>query len=235
MNLDFENGFSKISQHNTFNHKDRKGLVLVFNVGVVLVAFVAFCATRKAVWGFVFLVLLLVNVVYYSRERNKIDALYAASYIVAGHVRTPEFLDLETFFPNYKKFEAGFENIQKECVQLVNSSLKQIPLTKDTYGGQTNKIGIDVKLDASGQESGWRVLHLKLGDQITTQCTQQLPSLAAILSTMPEVASCVISVLEPHTTIPIHIGYSKCVMRYMIAISVPRDRDRCFLWLNGLT
>lgn len=31
MNLDFEQGFTKISDRNTFNKNDKKGLIFIFN------------------------------------------------------------------------------------------------------------------------------------------------------------------------------------------------------------
>jgi len=34
--------------------------------------------------------------------------------------------------------------------------------------------------------------------------------------------------------IPIHVGYYKGIMRYMLPLIVPDDRENCFLWVNGL-
>ena len=45
--------------------------------------------------------------------------------------------------------------------------------------------------------------------------------------------SCVVSVLEPGTKIPMHVGYYKGIMRYMVAVEVPRDRDGVWLNVNG--
>lgn len=34
--------------------------------------------------------------------------------------------------------------------------------------------------------------------------------------------------------IPIHVGYYKGIIRYMIPLIVPEDKENCFLWVNGL-
>jgi aspartyl/asparaginyl beta-hydroxylase (cupin superfamily) len=55
-----------------------------------------------------------------------------------------------------------------------------------------------------------------------------------VLRKLPEVTSCVVSVLEPGIHIPIHVGYYKGIMRYMIPTHIPKDKDNVFLCVNGI-
>ena len=112
--------------------------------------------------------------------------------------------------------------------------MKNISLTRDSFSGENNYIGSDVKINENGVEAGWRIMTLKVGDNITSECSENFPSIAKILKKSPEVVSCVLSVLEPGIMIPIHVGYYKGIMRYMLPLIVPDDRENCFLWVNGL-
>jgi aspartyl/asparaginyl beta-hydroxylase (cupin superfamily) len=42
------------------------------------------------------------------------------------------------------------------------------------------------------------------------------------------------SMLDGDTEIPMHTGYFKGLMRYMLPLQVPQDREKCFLCVNGL-
>ena len=60
-----------------------------------------------------------------------------------------------------------------------------------------------------------------------------MPFLVSILKKLDEVKSCAVSILPSKKIIPIHIGYYKGVMRYQLAIKVPKKGD-CFICVNGI-
>ena len=47
------------------------------------------------------------------------------------------------------------------------------------------------------------------------------------------IVSCAISILPAKKAIPIHVGYYKGILRYQIAIKVPKDRNNVFICVNG--
>jgi aspartyl/asparaginyl beta-hydroxylase (cupin superfamily) len=104
----------------------------------------------------------------------------------------------------------------------------------DSFSGQNEYIGNDVKVNENGDETGWRLMTLKVGDEITNKCYENFSKLAKLLENHPEIVSCALSILEPNTMIPIHVGYYKGIIRYMLPLIVPDDKDNCFLWVNGL-
>jgi len=236
MNVDFEKGFTKIYHNNTFNKNDKDGVICLVNITIIIIALITAFLMRNSLSFVTFvIILILVNMYYYSRPSNQIHLLYAFSYIISSNVRTEEFLDLQENFGNYVKFEDKYEIIKDEVMGFINKEgVKNVPLTRDSYGGENEKIGSDVKIDEKGQESGWRLITLKAGDEITSKCSDNFPSLAKVLKDVPEVVSCVLSILEPGIMIPIHVGYYKGILRYMLPLSVPDDRENCFLWVNGL-
>ncbi len=241
MNLDFEQGFTKILDRNTFNKNDKKGLIFIFNFCtlVILFIFTTVCCFLRSklnlILSLIFLFLLISNIYYYSRKTNKIHILYAFSFIISSYIRTPEFLDLDKYFKNYRNFENKYLDFKNEVTTFLNKEgVKNVSLTRDSFSGQNEYIGSDVKVNQNGDETGWRLLTLKVGDEITGKCYQYFPKLAKVLREHPEVVSCVLSILEPGVMIPIHVGYYKGIIRYMLPLIVPKDRDNCFLWVNGL-
>jgi beta-hydroxylase len=158
--------------------------------------------------------------------------LHAPSALLTSHVKTPEFLDV-ALFPQHKLFEKDFPDLKKEVSNLLQQTHqgKDLTLTRDTYSGENAYIGSDVKVQ-DGTTTGWRVLPIRTGTTFSAHAAH-FPILKRILRRCPDVVACVISVLEPGVTIPIHNGYYKGIMRYMIPTHVPKERDKVFLCVNG--
>lgn len=240
MNVDFENGFEKKELFNTFNENDKKGLIFLTNLFIVIIFFIILvvCIVNKnkllKYVGFIFIVLLSANIYYYSRPENMINILYAFSSIISSKVRTPEFLDLD-YFKNHKKFENNYPSLKNEIENFIDKEgVKNFDLTRDSFSGKNSYIGSDIKQNEDGTETGWRLMTLKIGNEITNKCRENLPLIASLLEETPEVVSCVLSILEPGVMIPIHIGYYKGIIRYMLPLVVPDDKENCFLWVNGI-
>lgn len=239
MNLGFEKGYTKICDNNTFNKNDEKGIILILNFFLIIFLFIFICVARKTIYLrtllTLFILLLITNIYYYSHPENKIHLMYSFSHIISSSVRTPEFLDLDEYFKNHLKFENNYLVIKNEVNSFITSEgVKKISLTRDSFGGKNKEIGSDVKIDENGNETGWRLMTLKVGDKITGKCCKHFPSIAKVLKQCPEVVSCVLSILEPGVMIPIHVGYYKGIVRYMLPLIVPDDKENCFLWVNGL-
>lgn len=159
--------------------------------------------------------------------------LHIPSAIITSKTRTEEFLDLDTYFPSYKLFEKHFPQLKNEVSLMLEKTHygKDLTLTRDTYSGENSYIGKDVRV-SNGQTTGWRVLNIKAGETLSPYA-KHFPTLRRILRDTKNVVACVVSVLEPGVTIPIHVGYYKGIMRYMIPTHVPKDRDKVFLCVNG--
>jgi aspartyl/asparaginyl beta-hydroxylase (cupin superfamily) len=78
------------------------------------------------------------------------------------------------------------------------------------------------------------VINIKAGDEYSAAAHKYFPNLVQILKGVPQIETCAISVLQNGVHIPIHVGYYKGIMRYMIPIVVPKDRENVFLCVNEL-
>jgi len=239
MNLEFEQGFEKITNCNTFNINDKNGIIFLFNFFILIILFITICILRKEKYIYklliLFIILLFANIYYYSKSSNTIHILYAFSFLISSNTRTDEFLNLDEYFKNYVNFENDYIEIKDEIsTYLDREGIKNISLTRDSFSGQNEYIGNDVKINENGDETGWRLMTLKVGDEITNKCYENFSKLAKLLENHSEIVSCVLSILEPNTMIPIHVGYYKGIIRYMLPLIVPDDKDNCFLWVNGL-
>ena len=79
---------------------------------------------------------------------------------------------------------------------------------------------------------GWRVFHIKLSKHYTKNIEKTFPNLCEILKKLPEVINCSVSILDEKTYIPIHNGYYKGMLRFMLPIIVPKDYKNVFICIN---
>jgi beta-hydroxylase len=218
--------------NSTFNHKDKVGLVLVcllvVFVGALLTMMVV-GATMETVAVVLGSVALIVAIIAWEPIR----VMYIGSCLFAIALRTPEFLDRRSLFPNHKLFEdpAAYVKIQsqvREYLKKLNGG-KGLISTKDTFGGENECIG-----SGGDGDKQWRIQVIKMLGQYGNGMKDHLPALCKALDqSEDEVVACVLSILEPGVKIPMHVGYYKGLMRYMLPITVPKDRDNIWLNVNG--
>lgn len=81
---------------------------------------------------------------------------------------------------------------------------------------------------------GWRTLTLRLFGCDVEPNQQLMPVTWSAVAGVSGLHSAMFSVLEPGVRIPPHMGPTKGVWRYHLAIEVP-DGERCGLWVSGRT
>jgi aspartyl/asparaginyl beta-hydroxylase (cupin superfamily) len=147
-----------------------------------------------------------------------------------------EFLDKKTLFPNHIYFEdtQNFKYIKNEVLHVLNKTNNgnTILLIGDRNHEILKSIGSDIKIDKFGIKRGWRALHIKISYNYSPYSIY-FPTLVRLLDTMPEIKSCSISILEPHVHIPVHTGYHKNIMRYLLPIIVPKNKKGVYLCVNS--
>ena len=98
---------------------------------------------------------------------------------------------------------------------------------------QNTYIGSDIRRE-NGKTKAWRLINIKAGDEYSAVANKYFPSLVRLLRSVPQIGTCAISVLQDGVHIPIHVGYYKGIMRYMIPIVVPKERENVFLCVNEI-
>jgi len=250
----FDEGYEKKEDNNSYNDKDRMGRAIsdraitsIFFMLAFLAIGIAFTvlivqaggAMNPLLWGLVSAAIgaamisgITAGDVVGKVKKVPLRAVYAASEFIARKERTPAVLNTMDYFPESKEFENAHKVIKRE-VAAVAEHMDNIPLAKNTFGGNNVQIGRDVRKDEAGADVGWRVLLVSLGEEISEDAKKFCPELVKLIQKHTDkIMSCAISILPPETSIPQHYGYYKGVVRYMLAVDVPKDREKVFLCAN---
>ena len=225
-------GYPPKKNNNSFNSNDYQGLFLF-----ILIIITLYLTTLGINNKFdnvnnnkiLLLLLFFCTIFIYLRQ---IRIAYMFSFFITLFTKTPAFLDKKKYFPNYIIFEENFSLIKNEVLLLLKktSNGKSIGFTKDTFDKKENAlIGQDVD---EKNNRGWRVFHIKLSKHYTKNIEKTFPNLCEILNNLPEVINCSLSILDEKTYIPIHNGYYKGMLRFMLPIIVPKDYKNVFICIN---
>ena len=232
----FEKGFKKLSpSENNPKQEDGKNSLVFFVITLIFFFLsVGFSLFKKIKLAFVFLILSLVmtGIMVKTVKSNPQKILSAGDYIISSGVDSNHFLNLDEYFPLYKKLEEKSSIFRGELDKLLANSDdgKDISFTKDTFGGKNGTIGEDVD---TKENRGWRIFNIKLGNEIFESARKFFPELTKAIEDVKEIRSVNISILDHKTKIPIHVGYYKGVIRYMLPLKVPKKKEECFLCVNG--
>jgi hypothetical protein len=217
----------KLRKNNfSFNKNDIIGLLNIF----LIIIFLLLLLEKFIYTSFIFLFILIFKIYI-----KPIEILYMMSSLLTLGIRTPEFLNKDKYFLNNYLFEENFNILKQEVVDILSKTENgdKLVMTSDTYGGENKYIGSNKIID-NGKIKAWRLINIKIGDKYTKDAYNHFPFLVKLLKKIPEVCSCAISILQEGVRIPIHIGYYKGIMRYMMPLIVPKDKENVFLVVNEI-
>lgn len=230
-----ESGYNKIMNNFTFNKQDKSGLINLFLLSTS--GLFGITAVAQQNYNYLYGAFASFGVLAGRIYMNPIEALYMMSALITLGTRTPEFLDKDSYFPKNRVFEdpANFEALKEEVMNILEKTGDgdSLTMTSDTFSGQNTYIGSDIRRE-NGKTKAWRLINIKAGDEYSAVAHKYFPSLVRLLRSVPQIGTCAISVLQDGVHIPIHVGYYKGIMRYMIPIIVPKDRENVFLCVNEM-
>jgi beta-hydroxylase len=85
------------------------------------------------------------------------------------------------------------------------------------------------EISSSGK---WKSFILKWYRDPVKQTELLAPKTTAIVKRIPQLRSCMFSILEPYMHIPYHKGPYKGSIRYHLALKIPSDRKNCYIEVN---
>jgi len=138
------------------------------------------------------------------------------------NIKTPPFLDLDLFFPEHTILEENWETIKNEICSVINSG-KKLPKFHEVDDGQ--------EYISDNDGISWSLLNLKLYDLWHEKNKSLCPKTCEILGSIKTVKSIYFSILAPGKHIPPHHGPYKGILRYQLALSVPKGD--CKLFVDG--
>jgi len=216
--------------NNSWNSKDNLGVLMIFLILTFLIScFLLFTKVNKITC--ISLMVISLTILIYLVVDDPVTVLYPTSAIINMSTSTPEFLDKDYYFPNSIKFENAFKNIRNELdiFDDETSGFRLVANTADSFGGTNKTIG-----SGGTETNNWKLFQIKVLGEILPGAEKSFPTVVKILNETPEVLACTISILEPNVMIPSHVGYMKGVIRYMLPLKIPKDKDNCFLCVNKI-
>lgn len=143
--------------------------------------------------------------------------------IYNSKIKTPAYLDLEEYFPEYKILEKNWTEIKQEIEGVIESG-KTIPKFHEVDNGQ--------EYISDNDGLSWNLLNLLLYSMWHKKNTKLCPKTTSILKKIKGVKSAYFSILAPGKHIPPHKGPYKGIIRYQLALSVPKDGE-CKIFVDG--
>ena len=214
----------------SWNYKDQHGFRMLLGFVLILILVViTLCSVKRAhpaVLGV--LTLFIFSVVSIFAWNARLDTpLFMAGSLIAGTIRTPPVLDPSEIFSGSSEFERHHLSLKDEIVGFVNNS--NVPFTRTSYAGRNTEIGSD----SNPGGDAWRVLTVYACGEMVAGTDKNFPILCGLITQFKdEIGSCAVSILPGKTMIPQHVGYFKGIIRYMLAIEVPLQRERCYICVN---
>jgi aspartyl/asparaginyl beta-hydroxylase (cupin superfamily) len=138
-------------------------------------------------------------------------------------IKTPAYLDLKEFFPDHKILEENWEEIKLEVEGVIKSG-KTLPKFHEIDDGQA--------YISDNNEGSWGLINLLLYDMWHPKNMGLCPKTTSLIKGLSGVKSAYFSVLSPGKIIPPHTGPYKGIIRYQLALSVPKNGE-CKLVVDG--
>ena len=128
----------------------------------------------------------------------------------------PPVLDLDTHFPAGERFAAAWRALRDEALAIA-TRLAEVPRFHEIMPEQTEISANDAR--------DWRMFIIKAYGVEVPENKARCPALAAIVASAPEVLSASYSFMAPGKHIPAHRGPFRGVLRFYLALSMPRLAD----------
>lgn len=184
-------------------------------------------ARRVAIGGY-FVAAIVILIIIVDITMFPIHVLYTASQYATRLKKTHAVMSPYDA-PVAVELENKFETIRKEVKNMLHQTTGT--LAKYTYGGQNGTIGSDTRKE-NGKDIGWEITNIHMGNNFNAAAEEIMPTFVGLMK-KHKVLSSVVSVLPGKTKIPPHYGYSSFVKRLMLGVTVPSDRENCYLCVNG--
>jgi beta-hydroxylase len=133
----------------------------------------------------------------------------------------PTFLQDYTDYPDLKRLEDAWPEINAECVRML-ADRSAVTDIKD-LGGNYTAGGIHV--------IKWKSFVLYAGE-VLEQNAKICPKTAEVLSGIPGIYLAFFSILEPEQYITPHWGYYKGLLRYHLGVVIPNNNANHECWLR---
>ena len=131
-------------------------------------------------------------------------------------IKTPAYLDLDKYFADYRILEENWREIKQEIEGVIESG-KTLPKFHEVDDGQ--------EYISDNDGISWSLLNLLLYEMWHEKNCDLCPKTTSILRGLGGVKSAYFSILAAGKHIPPHKGPYKGIIRYQLALSVPKNGE----------
>jgi aspartate beta-hydroxylase/beta-hydroxylase len=143
-----------------------------------------------------------------ERVRRVLNALFLRS---VGGDRRPPLIQPTDVFPECREFEDRFDDIRAEVDRLLER--RSLARYHDIDPMRATEVARD-----------WRLYFIYMMGEFNERARIDCPTVVELVKNMPRAISAIISVLEPGVNLAAHSGPYAGVLRYHLALRVPRNR-----------
>ena len=163
--------------------------------------------------------------------KNAVGLYFYVLYRCAGGENRPVFYDIDNIAPALRELEKNYPIIKRELEQLLKSK-KDLPSYHDLDPRQH---GI-----SAGGKKKWKVFLLYAMGAKPEANRALCPRTSALLDKIPNLFEAFFSILEAGKSVPAHNNSYCGMLRYHLALIVPREnppkirvKDRFYTWKEG--
>ena len=192
--------------------------------------------------------ILLITFVLFSPFKCFLDVL---NYTIAEQTVFKPFYDVKSI-PELQYVEDAYLDICEE-MEAILPDIDNIPTMHDVYNNMVdngkgrstivkklNKIaerliyGPDTDIFNKINTPDWQTFNLIIFNQEVPENASRCPKTVEALKRVPGMQSCLFSIMGPGAYVPPHSDPGKGVIRYHLGLKVPKDRDKCFICVDGI-
>ena len=129
------------------------------------------------------------------------------------------FLSMEANFPRHNELKRQWKRIRDEVLKIYSEGLMS-EIRGDLF---FQKIA----------DKKWKKFYIKWYGPSLKEAKEKLPFTTNLIDSFPEIKLAMISVLEPGSIIPPHIGPSRASLRYHLGLVTPKDKENCWIKVDG--
>jgi beta-hydroxylase len=149
------------------------------------------------------------NPIGYYTEYKARPLLGAYNTVIRQFHDCPPYPDLDYHFPQHTILRDNWERIRDEALHVFNTV--DIPSFNN----------IDASFERIGDDK-WKTFMLRWYDgNIESNC-KHMPFTSSLIDKMPEVYTCMLSILLPRKYIPPHVGANISCVRYHLCLQAPK-------------
>ena len=152
-------------------------------------------------------------------------------FSMGGKEKRPAFYDLKKDYPELQILDNHVNDIKKELDDLMSMNL-ELPKYHEADPFQQRISEYTC--------SSWRVFYLYVFGEKPADNREKCPITTALLDKIPDIQEAFFSILSPGKCIPPHYGPYAGIVRYHLALTVPKDQppsirlhDQLYTWEEG--